>query len=285
MREMAALGITPEAAVLEEEEAMESLRATSCYAMDKVNENTRMTPRMSGGGGGTGAAPGQAPPDLPSLLLDGRICFIGMALVPAVTELVISELLWLNYSAPDKPVYVYINSIGSQDPLGRPVGFETEAYAILDTLNYIRPEIHTLAVGNAFGNAAMILASGKKGNRFSLPNARITLAPPRMNRSFGNASNIMIKANELENNTSTYVEFMSQYTGKDKEVVRKDIGRNRYFTPQQAIEYGVVDRIVQPSDAVAIEGKNYEAQLQASQAQQRSQRVPAGAGASAEGGY
>ena len=74
-------------------------------------------------------------------------------------------------------------------------------------------------------------------------------------------------------------------TGKDKEVVRKDIGRNRYFTPQQAIEYGVIDRIVQPSDAVAIEGKNYEAQLQASQAQQRGQRVPAGAGASAEGGY
>lgn len=73
--------------------------------------------------------------------------------------------------------------------------------------------------------------------------------------------------------------------GKDKEVVRKDIGRNRYFTPQQAIEYGVIDRIVQPSDAVAIEGKNYEAQLQASQAQQRGQRVPAGAGASAEGGY
>lgn len=137
-----------------------------------------------------------------------------MQLVPAVTELVISELLWLNYSAPDKPVYVYINSIGSQDPLGRPVGFETEAYAILDTLNYIRPEIHTLAVGNAFGNAAMILASGKKGQRFSLPNARITVTPPRMNRSFGNASNIMIKANELENNTATYVDFMSQFTGE-----------------------------------------------------------------------
>ena len=137
----------------------------------------------------------------------------GLQLVPAVTELVISELLWLNYSAPEKPVYVYLNSIGSQGPDGQAVGFETEAYAILDTLAYIRPEIHTLVVGQAYGNAAMILASGKKGSRFSLPNARIMTAPPRMNRSFGSTSNMMIKANELEYNTQSYVDFLSQYTG------------------------------------------------------------------------
>ena len=130
-----------------------------------------------------------------------------------MTELVISELLWLNYSAPEKPVYVYLNSIGSQGPDGQAVGFETEAYAILDTLAYIRPEIHTLVVGQAYGNAAMILASGKKGSRFSLPNARIMTAPPRMNRSFGSVSNMMIKANELEYNTQSYVDFLSQYTG------------------------------------------------------------------------
>ncbi len=70
-----------------------------------------------------------------------------MQLVPAVTELVISELLWLNFSSPEKPVYVYLHSIGSQTPDGQAVGFDTEAYAILDTLAYIRPEIHTLALG------------------------------------------------------------------------------------------------------------------------------------------
>lgn len=70
-----------------------------------------------------------------------------MQLVPAVTELVISELLWLNFSYPEKPVYVYLHSIGSQTPDGQAVGFDTEAYAILDTLSYIRPEIHTLVVG------------------------------------------------------------------------------------------------------------------------------------------
>lgn len=138
--------------------------------------------------------------------------------MPAVTELVISELLWLNYSAPEKPVYVYLNSIGSQGPDGQAVGFETEAYAILDTLAYIRPEIHTLVVGQAYGNAAMILASGKKGSRFSLPNARIMTAPPRMNRSFGSVSNMMIKANELEYNTQSYVDFLSQYTGASQPI-------------------------------------------------------------------
>ena len=75
-----------------------------------------------------------------------------MQLVPAVTELVISELLWLNFSYPEKPVYVYLHSIGSQTPDGQAVGFDTEAYAILDTLNYIRPEIHTVVVGQVLLN-------------------------------------------------------------------------------------------------------------------------------------
>ena len=136
-----------------------------------------------------------------------------LQLVPAVTELVISELLYLNYSAPEKPVYVYINSIGSQGPNGEALGFETEAYAILDTLAYIKSEIQTLNIGQANGNAAMLLASGAKGKRFSLPHARIMTAPPRMNRSFGNVSNMMIKANELEYNTQIYVDFMSKFTG------------------------------------------------------------------------
>lgn len=82
--------------------------------------------------------------------------------MPAVTELVISELLWLNYNNPEKQIYVYLNSIGTQTPDGQAVGFETEAYAILDTLGYIRPEVYTLVIGQAFGNAAMIAACGKK---------------------------------------------------------------------------------------------------------------------------
>mmetsp|Transcript_35595 Transcript_35595/g.100742 ORF Transcript_35595/g.100742 Transcript_35595/m.100742 type:complete len:336 (-) Transcript_35595:178-1185(-) len=262
VRQMAALGIDGDAgfSTLAEPTAA-SLSAKAFYVGDNITENTRVTTKMS-----AGAGPGQAPPDLPSLLLDGRICYIGMPLVPSVTELVISELLWLNYSSPEKPIYLYINSIGSQTPMNEAVGFDTEAYAILDTMNYIRPEIHTLVVGQAFGNAAMLLASGKRGCRFALPNARIMTCPPRMNRAGGNTSNVMIKANELEHCTKTYTELMAKFTGRDEKEVRKDIGRNRYFTPQQAVEYGLIDRIVRPSDDVAMEERNYEAMLAQSQA-------------------
>lgn len=163
-------------------------------------------------------------------------------------------------------MYLYINSTGSQNLQGESVGFETEATAILDTLAYIRPDIYTLVIGQAYGNAAMLLAAGKKGHRFALPHSRIMTCPPRMNRAFGNTSNMMIRANELENATQTYVQFMSRFTGRDKDEVRKDIGRNRYFTPEQAIDYGIIDRVVQPSDEVAIERKDYEGMLRASQA-------------------
>lgn len=127
-------------------------------------------------------------------------------LVPAVTELVISELLWLNYNNPEKQIYMYLNSIGTQTPDGQAVGFETEAYAILDTLGYIRPDVYTLVIGQAFGNAAMIAACGKKGCRYALEHARMMTAPPRMNRTFGSTHNVMIKANELEYNTQTCVQ-------------------------------------------------------------------------------
>lgn len=124
--------------------AQETLRAAYWYPGEHVNTGSRMVVKMSAG---TGAAPGQAPPDLPSLLLDARICYIGMPLVPQVTELVISELLWLNYSNQQKPVFVYINSIGSQTADGQAVALDQEAYAILDTLGYIKPDVHTLVCG------------------------------------------------------------------------------------------------------------------------------------------
>merc|ERR1711977_371232 len=125
--------------------------------------------------------PGNPPPDLPSLLMDQRIVYLGMPLTSQVTELLIGEVLWLNFSNSEKPIHVYINSIGSQSLAGETLGFDNEAYAILDTLRYVRPEYHTLCIGRAFGNAVILLASGKSGLRASLPNACIMTCPPRIN--------------------------------------------------------------------------------------------------------
>jgi len=110
--------------------------------------------------GGMAPAGAVAPPDLPSLLLNARICYIGMSLVPAVTELVVAELLYLGYEQAEKPAYLYIHSAGSmgKDKDGRDevVGVDNEAYAIIDTMRYIKPKIHTVAVGKTYGNAALI---------------------------------------------------------------------------------------------------------------------------------
>jgi ATP-dependent Clp protease protease subunit len=209
------------------------------------NPPTRMVTSMAAGGGGGG--PGQAPPDLPSLLLNSRICYLGMSLVPAVTELIVAELLYLGSENPEKPVYFYINSTGSQSPNGESVGFETEAYAIMDTMRYIRPEIHTVCIGKAHGNAAMLLASGAKGKRYALPNSSIALHPPRLNRKVDTATNLMIQANELYDNTTTHLDFLSECTGKTPEQLEKDLARVRYFTPDEAIQYGLIDKVVNPS--------------------------------------
>lgn len=147
---------------------------------------------------------------------------------------------------PDGTVSPSVFPPPPQTQEGQSVGFETEAYAIMDTLRYIRPDVHTVCCGKAFGNAAMLLASGKKGNRYSLPHASIMTCPPRLNRKVDTATNLMITANELDSNTETYVEYLVEFTGKTRDEVLKDIARTRYFTPETAIEYGLIDKVINP---------------------------------------
>eukprot|EP00966_Prymnesium_polylepis_P268974 6213527-Prymnesium_polylepis.2 len=128
------------------------------------------------------------PPDLPSLLLNNRIVYVGAPLVPAVAELIVAQLLFLNYESQEKGVYMYINSPGSG-------GFETDSFAIADTMNYVGPEMETICIGSAFGTAAMLLANGAKGKRSCLPNSTIMLSQPR-SQARGQASDIRIKARE-----------------------------------------------------------------------------------------
>lgn len=184
------------------------------------------------------------PPDLPSLLLKERIVYLGMPLVAAVTELIVAELLYLQYEDPEKPIRIYINSTGTSRYDGEPVGFETEAFAICDTMSYIKPPVHTICIGSAMGMAAMLLSAGTKGCRASLPNASIVLHQPK-SYARGQASDIQIRAKEVLENKRTMVEILSQTTGQTPGKISKDMDRLFYMTPQQAVEYGLIDRVLE----------------------------------------
>jgi ATP-dependent Clp protease protease subunit len=211
--------------------------------------------------------PGSPPPDLPSLLLDQRIVYIGSPLTSRVTELLIGELLWLNFTYPEKDIDIYINSIGSQNIMGEALGSDSEAFAILDTLRYIRPAYRTLCVGNAFGNAAMLLASGKKGMRDALPNARIMTCPPRFDRSFGRLTDQIIRAEYLEDTSKEFVETLAAFTGRDNKEILKATSRNKYWTPESAIQFGIIDRVVKPKAHKFVNLRNHEAKWQSRSSQ------------------
>ena len=187
------------------------------------------------------------PPDLPSLLLKERIVYLGMPLVPAVTELVIAELLYLQYEDPEKPIKIYINSTGTSSYNGEPIGFETEAFAICDTMKYIKPPIHTICLGSAMGMAAMLLSAGTKGCRASLPNATIVLHQPK-SYARGQATDIQIRAKEVLANKKTMVDILSENTGQPPEKISKDMDRIFYITPQEAVGYGLIDRVLERED-------------------------------------
>lgn len=194
------------------------------------------------------------PPDLPSLLLKERIIYLGLPLVSAdeykdqlgvdVTELIIAQLLYLQFEDPDKPIYLYINSTGTSWYGGEAIGFETEAFAICDTINYIKPPVHTICLGQAMGTAAMILASGTKGCRASLPHATIILHQARQGAQ-GQATDIQIRAKEVIANKKMMINILAEKTGQPPEKIEKDTDRMFYMNPEQAKEYGLIDKILE----------------------------------------
>ena len=160
-----------------------------------------------------------------------------------VTELIIAQLLYLQFDDPEKPIFFYINSTGTSWYTGDAVGFETEAFAICDTLNYIKPPVHTICIGQAMGTAAMILSAGTKGFRASLPHATIVLNQTRSGAQ-GQASDIQIRAKEVISNKKTFLEILSKNTGQSMEKIEKDTDRTFYLTPEAAKEYGLIDRVL-----------------------------------------
>lgn len=194
-----------------------------------------------------GDATEQTPPDLPSYLFKERIVYLGMSFVPAVTELMLAELLYLQYDNPNRPIYMYINSTGVAKGAGK-LGYEAEAFAIYDTMRYIKPAVYTVCVGNAFGEAAMLLAAGNQGNRAALPSASIMLRQPIQRFTQMQASDIDIYRNELRKTNTNVVNLLSKHIGHSQEKIAKDILRPKYFNPYQAVDYGIIDKVLEPED-------------------------------------
>ncbi len=193
------------------------------------------------------------PPDLESLMLKERIVYLGLPLFSSdevkrnigidVTQLIIAQLLYLQFDNPEKPIYFYINSTGTSWYTGDAVGFETEAFAICDTMSYVKPPIHTICIGQAMGTAAMILSAGTKGYRASLPHATIVLNQAKTGAR-GQATDISIRAKEVLANKTTFLNILSKNTGQSLEKIAKDTDRMLYMTPEIAKEYGLIDQVL-----------------------------------------
>jgi ATP-dependent Clp protease protease subunit len=194
-----------------------------------------------------GDATDQTPPDLPSFLFKERIVYLGMSLVPAVTELLLAEFMYLQYDSPTRPIFLYINSTGVQKG-GDKLGYEAEALAIYDTMRYVKPAVGTVCVGSAYGEAALLLAAGEKGKRAALPSATIMIRQPIQRFQQMQASDIDIYRNEIRKTNGHIVELLSKHTEHDQEKIAKDILRPKYFDPHAAIEYNLIDRVLEANE-------------------------------------
>ncbi|CAH1443606.1 unnamed protein product [Lactuca virosa] len=189
--------------------------------------------------------PRRPPPDLPSLLLHGRIVYLGMPLVPAVTELIIAELMYLQWMDPKEPIYLYINSTGTTRDDGESVGMETEGFAIYDAMMQLKNEIHTVGVGAAIGHACLLLAAGSKGKRFMMPHAKAMIQQPRIPSSgLMTGSDVLIRAKEVIINKDTLVGLLSKHTENSVETVTQVMRRPFYMDSTKAKEFGVIDKIL-----------------------------------------
>jgi len=172
--------------------------------------------------------------DLYSRLLKDRIIILGSGIDEDVANIVVAELLFLEAEDPEKDIHFYINSPG---------GLVTAGLAIYDTMQYIKPDIVTICVGQAASMAAVLLAAGTKGKRFALPHSRIMIHQP-LGGAQGQATDIEIQAKEILRIRDMLNQILSEHTGQPIERVRKDTDRDFYMSPEEALEYGIIDGIL-----------------------------------------
>jgi ATP-dependent Clp protease protease subunit len=173
--------------------------------------------------------------DIYSRLLRERVIFIGTPIDDQIANLVVAQLIHLESDDPDKDIAIYINSPGGQVYAG---------LAIYDTMQFIKPQIQTTCVGIAMSMGSLLLAGGTPGKRFSLPNSRILIHQPSGGFQ-GQASDIEIHARESLEMRRRVDEIYAKHTGKSYDQVHEDMERDRFFTAQQAVEYGLIDQVLQ----------------------------------------
>jgi len=172
--------------------------------------------------------------DIFSRLLKDRILFIGTPIDDAYSNLVIAQLLFLEAEDPDKDIHLYINSPG---------GSVTASLAIYDTMQYIKPAMETICMGQAASGAALLLAAGAEGKRFALPHARIMIHQP-YGGAQGQASDIQIQAKEILRMREELDRILASHTGQTLERVEKDSDRDFFMSPEEAKDYGLIDEVI-----------------------------------------
>ncbi|MDC1067562.1 ATP-dependent Clp protease proteolytic subunit [Candidatus Kapabacteria bacterium] len=176
--------------------------------------------------------------DIFSMLLKERIVFITTPIDDAVASVIIAQLLYLSSIDPKKDINLYINSPG---------GSVSAGLAIYDTIQFVKPDVATICIGTAASMAQILLTSGAKGKRFSLPHSRILMHQP-MGGTQGQADDIEIYTREMLRIRDQLFGIISSHTGKTVEEVKTDADRDRYMSPTKAVEYGIIDKILENSD-------------------------------------
>lgn len=173
--------------------------------------------------------------DIYSRLLKDNIIFLGTPIDDNVANVVTAQLLFLEAEDPDKDIHLYINSPGGSISAGM---------AIYDTMQYIRPNVSTICIGQAASMGALLLAAGTPGKRFALPNSRILIHQPSMSGLAGQATDIDIHAREILRLRESMNEILAKHTGQALDRITKDVERDYIMTASQAKEYGIVDQVI-----------------------------------------
>ena len=175
--------------------------------------------------------------DIYSRLLKDRIVMLSGEIDDAVASSIVAQLLFLEAEDPDKDIYLYINSPG---------GVVTSGFSIYDTMNYIKPDVSTICIGQAASMGAFLLSCGAKGKRYALPNSRIMIHQP-LGGAQGQATDIEIQAKEILRMKEILNNILSQNSGKDLAQVEKDTDRDFFMSADDAVQYGLIDQVLQKS--------------------------------------